>query len=351
MTYRGGETAEMSIPGYETVALEFSPGEARGPMFRLAADSSHKVSGTGANQKVAVKIADFISDRRELLLIGRPTLPNLLINGQLVKPTRQRSAAINQYPGYARHGMLSTEAKPWQMAGYDLKAYGANFEIQIVPGESATTAEAWLLTERPFGADDKPTVTPLTLPGAMRHTTQLLAPQAYAAVVIPPSDLSPEAIKGAKSAKLTLEVFGSKVPTCTWSAQANLAAATNFQDMWWAAPAGVESGWGLNLAHQGDTIFATWFTYGADGNPLWLVFAAPKAATNVYAGDVYTGTGPAFGTLPFDASQVTKSRVGTATLTFGDGNHATFAYAVNGIVGTKAITREIFGSAGGTVCE
>ena len=155
----------------------------------------------------------------------------------------------------------------------------------------------------------------------------------------------------AQNRAITLEVFGSKVPTCTWSAQANLAAATNFQDMWWAAPAGVESGWGLNLAHQGDTIFATWFTYGADGNPLWLVFAAPKAATNVYAGDVYTGTGPAFGTLPFDASQVTKSRVGTATLTFGDGNHATFAYAVNGIVGTKAITREIFGSAGGTVCE
>ena len=43
----------------------------------------------------------------------------------------------------------------------------------------------------------------------MRHTTQLLAPQAYAAVVIPPSDLSIEAIKGAKSAKLTLEVFGN----------------------------------------------------------------------------------------------------------------------------------------------
>ena len=208
-SYRGGETAEIAIPGYETVALEFSPGEARGPVFRLAADSSHKVSGTGAQQKVAIKIADFISDRRELLLIGRPALPNLLINGQLVKPTRQRTGAINQYPGYARHGMLSAEAKPWQMAGYDLKSYGANFEIQIVPGESATTAEAWLLTERPFGGDEKPKVTPLTFPGAMRHTTQLLPPQAYAAVAIPPSDLSLEAIKGAKSAKLTLEVFGN----------------------------------------------------------------------------------------------------------------------------------------------
>jgi hypothetical protein len=208
-SYRGGETAEVCIPGYETVALEFSPGEARGPMFKLAADSSHEVSGTGTNQKVAVKIADFISDRRELLVIGRPTLPNVLINGQPVKPTRQRTGAINQYPGYARHGMLSAEAKPWQMAGYDLKAYGGNFDVQIVPGESATTAEAWLLTERQFGADDKPTVTPLTLPGAMRHTTQLLPPQAYAAVVIPASDLSPEAIKGAKAATLSLEVFGN----------------------------------------------------------------------------------------------------------------------------------------------
>ncbi len=208
-TYRGGETAEISIPGYETVALELSPGEARGSMFKLAADSLHKVSGTGANQKVAVKIADFISGRRELQLIGRPALPNLLINGQVVKPTRQCTGAINRYPGYARHGMLSAEAKPWQMAGYDLNSYGANFEIQIAPGESATTAEAWLLTERPFGADDKPKVTPLTFPGVMRHTTQLIPPQAYAAVVIPPSDLSHEVIKGAKSAKLTLEVFGN----------------------------------------------------------------------------------------------------------------------------------------------
>ena len=208
-TYRGGETAEVSIPGYETVALEFSPGEARGPMFKLAADSSHEVVGTGAQQKVAVKIADFISDRRELLLIGRPALPNLLINGQLVKPTRQRTGAINQYPGYARHGMLSAEAKPWQMAGYDLKAFGGSFEVQVAPGETDTTAELWLLTERPFGDDKHSKVTPLTFPGAMRHTTQLLASQAYKAAVMPPSDLPLETIQGAKSAKLTLEVFGN----------------------------------------------------------------------------------------------------------------------------------------------
>src|SRR5262249_5295456 len=37
------------------------------------------------------------------------------------------------------------------------------------------------------------------------------------------------------------------------------AASVNYQGLWWAAPAASESGWGINLAHQGDTIFASWF--------------------------------------------------------------------------------------------
>ena len=39
-------------------------------------------------------------------------------------------------------------------------------------------------------------------------------------------------------------------PTCTFSATANLTAATNYQDLWWAA-SGTEIGWGINFAHQG----------------------------------------------------------------------------------------------------
>ncbi|HEX7273240.1 MAG TPA: hypothetical protein VF420_13935, partial [Casimicrobiaceae bacterium] len=39
------------------------------------------------------------------------------------------------------------------------------------------------------------------------------------------------------------------------------AASVNYEGLWWAAPAGSESGWGVNFAHQGDTIFASWFTY------------------------------------------------------------------------------------------
>ena len=44
---------------------------------------------------------------------------------------------------------------------------------------------------------------------------------------------------------------------------ADFAAATNYQDLWWVAN-GAESGWGVNLAHQGDNLFASWFTYDTD---------------------------------------------------------------------------------------
>jgi len=43
----------------------------------------------------------------------------------------------------------------------------------------------------------------------------------------------------------------------------------NYEGLWWAS-GGVEAGWGINFAHQGDVIFATWFTYDTDGSGLWL---------------------------------------------------------------------------------
>jgi hypothetical protein len=155
-------------------------------------------------------------------------------------------------------------------------------------------------------------------------------------------------VSGSKA--IVREVFASPVPTCTWASSASAAAATNFQDLWWASPGGSESGWGINLTHQGDTIFATWFTYGADGKPLWLVFAAPRSGASTYSGTVYAGSGPPFNAVPFDPAQVTKSAVGSATLTFSDGNNATFAYTIGGISGARPITRQVFVPPG-TLCH
>ena len=147
---------------------------------------------------------------------------------------------------------------------------------------------------------------------------------------------------------ITREVFGT-LPTCA-TATGSLAAATNYTDLWWAAPAGSESGWGINLNHEGTTIFATWFTYALNGTPMWLVVTAPQTAPGVYSGTLYQTTGPAFNAVPFNPNNVVATAVGTATFTFSDGNTATFAYTVNNVSQMKVITREIFAGAG-TVCQ
>ena len=153
-------------------------------------------------------------------------------------------------------------------------------------------------------------------------------------------------VNGATQSKtITREVFGP-LPTCVFGAQANLAAATNYQDLWWN-PA--ESGWGINLTQQGSTIFATWFTYDRNGNPLWLsVTATPQGGA--YAGILYQASGPPFDAVPFNPAQVALTAVGSATLTFADGNNATFAYSAFGVSQSKPITREVFQSPG-TVCR
>jgi serine protease len=148
---------------------------------------------------------------------------------------------------------------------------------------------------------------------------------------------------------ITREVFGV-APTCAFGAQSDLALAKNYQDLWWAAPAGSESGWGINLTMQSNVIFATWFTYDVDGTPLWLSVTATNVGAGVYSGQLARTRGPAFDAVPFDPSKVTRSPVGTATFTFSDGDHATFAYTVNGVSQSKPITREVFVNPG-TVCR
>ena len=154
---------------------------------------------------------------------------------------------------------------------------------------------------------------------------------------------------------ITLQAFGP-VPTCVWGAQPDLSKATNYTDLWWASPPGSESGWGVNLTHQGTTVFATWFTYGGNSSPLWFSVVAPQTAPNTFSGTLSKTTGPAWGTLPYDSSVVSYQAVGEASFKFTDGNAGTFTSNVNSQGGAgpsyqiKAITRQIFRPPG-TVCQ
>lgn len=147
---------------------------------------------------------------------------------------------------------------------------------------------------------------------------------------------------------ITRHAFGP-VPKCAHGTQPDFVGATNYQDLWWAT-GGIEAGWGINLTHQGDLIFATWFTYDFDGKPMWLSALAPKTAQGIYAGELIRTTGPSFAAVPFDGALVRRMPVGSVTFTFANGNAGTFAYAVNGVSQVKSITRLLFAPPAGTLC-
>ncbi|HET7730303.1 MAG TPA: trypsin-like peptidase domain-containing protein, partial [Usitatibacter sp.] len=115
---------------------------------------------------------------------------------------------------------------------------------------------------------------------------------------------------------------------------------TDYTDLWWDPS---ESGWGLNLIqHPSRIIFGVWYTYGADGKRTWFVMPdGTWTSSNTYSGPLYSTAGPSLA-QSFDASKVRVSPVGHATLTFSDANHGTFAFTVNGVSGTKRITRQPF---------
>jgi hypothetical protein len=117
---------------------------------------------------------------------------------------------------------------------------------------------------------------------------------------------------------------------------------TNYQDLWWNAS---EPGWGINLAHQGDTLFATWFTYGSGGRGQWLVVAqAQRQPTGEFRGRLYRTTGRPLASIAGEQASLTTTDVGEITFTFADGESARMDYRVDGVSQSKSITREAFGS-------
>ncbi|MGZ5101721.1 MAG: trypsin-like serine peptidase [Usitatibacter sp.] len=114
----------------------------------------------------------------------------------------------------------------------------------------------------------------------------------------------------------------------------------NYTDLWWNS---AESGWGLNLNHQSDKIFATLYTYAPDGRDMWLVASSlPRQPDGSYAGALYRAVGPAFNASPW--TSYTLTQVGTMTLAFAGSNQGTLTYSVNGVSVTKAIQRNLFSS-------
>ncbi len=152
-------------------------------------------------------------------------------------------------------------------------------------------------------------------------------------------------VNGTQVTKNIVRQVYDKPPTCIWSGF-DRSYAGNFQDLWWN-PA--ESGWGLNLVHQGSILFATMFTYAPGGRDMWLVMSAGrKQPDGSYSGELYRTTGPPFNAQPW--VPIALQQVGTMSLRFPTGNTGTLSYSVNGAQVSKPIVRQVF-SAPATECE
>jgi len=87
---------------------------------------------------------------------------------------------------------------------------------------------------------------------------------------------------------------------CCSALAADTPPPPSYQGLWWNSPAESEAGWGINVAHQGEVILATWFTYDTAGDGWWLVMNANRTAPGTYSGTLLETTGPAFDSSPFD---------------------------------------------------
>ena len=111
-------------------------------------------------------------------------------------------------------------------------------------------------------------------------------------------------------------------------------------DLWWN-PA--ESGAGLTITqHASNRPFVVWYTYDTTGAPVWRVIPGGTWSDRTLSGQMYETTGPVYFGAAFDPDAVSARAVGMATLRFDDENNAVFAHSVNGVVGEKRITRQLF---------
>lgn len=155
-------------------------------------------------------------------------------------------------------------------------------------------------------------------------------------------------VNGAQVTKAITRIRFATPPVCKWSAS-DRSYATNYQDLWWGGQ--TESGWGVNVTHQGNVLFATLFTYDASGQPLWLVMSsgtrsnASNGGSASYTGALYRTHGPPFNAVPFTPiTAADNTQVGTMTFSFTNGNAGTMTYSVDNVIVTKPIQRLVFGA-------
>ncbi len=115
-------------------------------------------------------------------------------------------------------------------------------------------------------------------------------------------------------------------------------AATDYTDIWWAA-GGIESGWGVNLAQNGDTIFATFFLYGPSGTPTWYVAVLTRTIGETFSGNMFATSGGTWFGAPTWVPPA-EAVVGSTVFVAESPHRGTLTYRIDTVDVAKTIERQ-----------
>ena len=119
----------------------------------------------------------------------------------------------------------------------------------------------------------------------------------------------------------------------------HIQPSVDYSALWWNEN---ESDWGLAITQQYGMIFATMYTYDASGNPVWYVASSCPLSGNSCAGDLYQVTGGSAPTVVWNDAAKVVTKVGTVNFTFQNSSARTMIYTINGVSGSKVISRQLF---------
>ncbi len=150
-----------------------------------------------------------------------------------------------------------------------------------------------------------------------------------------------------QSRRIERTLFGA-LPACRF-VDGSRADGPNRSDIWWNPR---EGGWGLSLAEQDQILTLTWYTYAADGSPMWLIGTLLRDQDGRFGGALVRPlSGTAFSQISGPATVFPVPAVGSAEVEFSDGERAIFRYTLDGISQSKDIERFVFARPGLSDCQ
>jgi len=96
-------------------------------------------------------------------------------------------------------------------------------------------------------------------------------------------------------------------------------------------------GWGLDIQAIGNTVFAVWFTYLANGDPFWYIIVGDletKGTEGTVTGNIEQFTWDPFGT---PGAQATATVVGTMTIEWTNPRNANVSWTLDGVDNSASV--------------